>query len=194
MSSLNLPEGWLEQRKWEVGMLLAGLIIIGAGLFILKTENSNDGVEILSAATEATYSGMLVVDIEGAVNNPGVYELASDTRIEGAIKAAGGLSGEADINWVEANINRAKQLQDGEKIYIPKKAEQQENVTNYNAASGISINSASESELDTLPGVGPVTAGKIIAGRPYQQLEELTERKIVNQTVYNQIKDLITLW
>lgn len=175
--------------------MLFGMAIIGIGVFILRTANGQDRVEIISAAGEATFSGKIIVDVEGGVVNPGVYDLPRDTRVETAISKAGGLSGEADINWVEANINRAKELQDGEKIYIPKIIDNQESEkVKDTVKSKISINKASESELDTLPGVGPVTAGKIISGRPYQRLEELLERKILGQKVYEGIKDLVTLW
>ena len=57
----------------------------------------------------------------------------------------------------------------------------------------VSVNSASQSELESLPGIGPVTAGKIIDGRPYNQVEELLERKIVGKATFEKIKNLISL-
>jgi competence protein ComEA len=58
----------------------------------------------------------------------------------------------------------------------------------------VNINTASESELDTLPGVGNVTAGKIISNRPYNALDELLSKKVVNTGVFEQIKDKITIY
>jgi competence protein ComEA len=119
MSFFNLPEGWFEDKKLELGLTLVGVLIIGAGVFVWKSGDTQP-VEVLSTETEATPSGVIYADISGAVNNPGVYQFTENTRVDVALSRAGGLSGEADVNWVEANINRAEKITDGEKIFIPK--------------------------------------------------------------------------
>ncbi len=112
---------------------------------------------------------------------------------------AGGLSADADREWAAKNINMAMKLVDGAKIYIPKAEVSTGEVLSIKKqvlreAEKININSASESELDTLWGVGPATAKKIIDGRPYQKPEELLQKKIVKSNVWEAIKDKITVF
>ena len=108
---------------------------------------------------------------------------------------AGGLLIDSDTKWIEVNLNRAKKVSDGEKIYIPK--------INDPAAAGqmtksqnntININAATKPELEAIAGIGAVTAEKIINGRPYQELAELVSRKIISAKLYTQIKDLLSVW
>lgn len=143
------------------------------------------------------------VDIEGEVLNPGVYTLKNDARVKDAIDAAGGLSIKADKEYISKNLNLAQKISDGAKIYIPKAGENiknvqimpqiiQENTISDTTSSLININSALETALDTLPKIGPVTAQKIIAGRPYSSIDELVLKKVVTQKVFEGIKDKIT--
>ena len=137
-----------------------------------------------------------MVHVDGAVVNPGVYKLKSDSRINDVIVAAGGLSAEAD----QTKINLAAKINDGQKIHVPAVGElvgqsvsgSVSQVAGDSVNQSININTASESELDKLPGVGPVTAQKIIASRPYSAPEELLVKKAVNNSTYEKIKDLIT--
>ncbi|MDO8486677.1 MAG: ComEA family DNA-binding protein [Candidatus Curtissbacteria bacterium] len=176
-----------------VGIFLVGLFVLalGAGLFFFKNQKGDSDIQILSAQDAVAKEGVareeLVVDIGGAVANPGVYRLSSDLRVNDAIKAAGGLVGGADTS----KMNLAAKIGDGQKIYVPSAG--QVSGVKYQEASGlISINSATEQELDTLPGIGPVTAKKIIAGRPYSSLNDLLVKKAVSASVFEKIKDLIT--
>lgn len=142
-----------------------------------------------------------MVDISGAVRNPGVYAFGGEDRIVDAIKKAGGLAANADTSYIAKSVNEAMKLADGMKIYIPKVGESvpQTSVAGTSnsvlgATTGlISINSATESELDSLPGVGAVTAGKIIGSRPYTSVEELISKKVISSSVYAKIKDKISL-
>ena len=90
-------------------------------------------------------------------------------------------------------------LSDGQKIYIPKLSETQNSVSvngvsTGNISSKININSAGASDLDSLPGIGSVTAQKIIDARPYSAIEDLLNRKIVSQKVFDQIKEKISIY
>jgi competence protein ComEA len=154
----------------------------------------------------------IIVDISGAVSNPGAYEIKENSRLTDLIKKAGGLSNDADKQFFARNFNLAKIVTDGEKIYIPSSQEvkqglfketiniltnQIKNNLSNNQILGvntakININTATMSELDSLPGVGQVTAQKIIDGRPYSTLEDLIQKKIVNKGVWEKIKDKIT--
>lgn len=121
----------------------------------------------------------IVIDIEGAVQQPGIYKIPEDSRIQDVLITAGGLTAKADRRYLSDNINLAQRVFDGMKIVIPLESENE---------LGININSASENDLDQLPGVGPVTAKKIITGRPYQSVEELLTRKILSRSVFEKVK------
>jgi competence protein ComEA len=130
---------------------------------------------------------------------PGVYKLSQDARMQDAFISCGGLSSSADRNWVAKNINLAVKLTDGAKIYIPKLGEQTSSSSSYSSgvaltSSLININSASEQELDSLSGVGPATATKIINSRPYGSINDLLDKKIVGSKVFQTIKDKISVY
>ena len=146
------------------------------------------------------------IHIAGAVNKEGLYELEEEQRIADAIEIAGGLKNDADLS----DINLASKLEDGMKIYIPTVNETtNENINTENtyatqnsntqekATDKININTASESELDTLPGIGPSTALKIIKYREengkFKSIEDIKEVSGIGESKYEQIKDLIKI-
>jgi len=102
-----------------------------------------------------------------------------------------GLGEEADRDWVDKNLNLAAKLVDGQKIYIREKSNGQAGAM---TADKINLNSASLSELDSLWGVGEVRAGEIVKNRPYAKVEELLTKKIVTKSVFEKIKDQITVY
>jgi len=120
--------------------------------------------------------------------------------VEEAIASAGGITTDADTNWIDMNLNRSEKIRDGMKIYIPAKGAKNDqysisNVQSNSVSSGkVDINKASQARLEELPGVGPVTAGKIVNNRPYTGTEKLLEKKIVGAKVWEQIKDLVVAW
>jgi competence protein ComEA len=93
-------------------------------------------------------------------------------------------------------MNLASKLSEGQKIYIPKLGEAKDTKTQVLGEADevglININTASEAQLDTLSGVGPVTAQKIIKARPYTNINQLIDKKVVSQSVFTKIKDSIT--
>ena len=170
-------------------LLLAGLAFAGMGFFLWKADEEPE-MEIVKEKSESV---MLVVDIEGAVHNPGVYKLNLGSRVADVIDAAGGFTDDADIIWIDSRINRAERIVDGYKLYVPAKNDEKNEAAVNKTSDVISINFAGTAELEDLPGIGEVTAGKIIQGRPYNKLTDLVERKIVTQKVYEQIKLYIGL-
>lgn len=141
-----------------------------------------------------TGSQAVVVDIGGAVVKPGVYPVASGQRIYELVDKAGGLSEDADLAFFDKTINRAQKLNDQAKIYIPfKNLTTFSPTTNLYSSSLVSINSADSGELESLSGVGSITAKKIIDNRPYSTLGELRTKKVIGEKVYEDIKALITL-
>lgn len=159
-----------------------------------------------SDAGEQGTPAQIVVYVSGAVNNPGVVRIASDSRVDDALKAAGGPRGDADL----VQINLAQRVEDGVQVHVPKVGENAAGASaspapvspqstapstapppsppSVTAPSGdsatealsiekISINSASQAELESIPGVGPVMAQRIIDWRTqngaFRSVEEL---------------------
>lgn len=143
----------------------------------------------------------VVVDISGAVVNSKVVTLESGSRVEDAINAAGGLTDDADLS----GINRAAELQDGQKIYIPTFEETERGITyladmqseNVQSDGLININTADEDLLQTLNGIGPVTAEKIVSYRTsygaFEKIEDIKEVNGIGEKTYSEIKDYITV-
>ena len=197
----------LARRHWLPLVLgITGLILLGYGLIGLFASSSDSKDIIFEKADSresSSPSASLVVDVEGAVVSPGVYNLPKDSRVKDALIASGGVSAQGDRLWVAKNLNLALKIIDGAKIYIPFEGEKQSSPALSGSTGGsstvgigesININSASEKELDALPGVGPVTAQKIIDNRPYQTLQELVSKKVVSSKVFDNIKDKVTLY
>jgi competence protein ComEA len=196
----TFPQFFLSLRKYWLAIALAllGLIFLVYGLIsLLGSSTKKDEIKLEHQELSPKSTTLIQVDIEGAVVNPGVYKLGTDSIVQDALVASGGLAPEADREYISKNINLASKLSDGAKIYIPKIGEKNEVsvVTDGNIATGlININTASKESLDTLPGVGSVTADKIISNRPYQQINDLLEKSIVSSKVFTQIKDRITTY
>lgn len=200
---------------YKIPLILAGigvLFLIIAFTLLFRLQNASS--EVIFSAAESSPSGKtstkIRIDVEGAVMGPGVYVLADGDRITQALAVAGGLSGGADRDWISKNLNLAAKLVDGGKIYIPSVAEATSGKSENDSSSlsslsnpsnllgvttgKVNVNTATQSELEALPGIGPVTAGKIIAARPYQIIEELKAKKAVGNALYEKIKDLIVVY
>lgn len=196
--------------------------------FLEETENleiENQAKEGAEESEETTEKEKIIVHISGAVQNEGIVELESGSRVADAIEKAGGLKENAYMD----EINLAYQLEDGEKIHIPtieeqKEKENQESKVENESATGsdgttskssnssintgsqsektsnqtkININTATEQELDSLPGIGPSTAAKILEYRKekgkFKTIEEIKEVSGIGESKYEKIKDQITV-
>lgn len=201
-------------RKYFIPLSLGvlGMISLGYGLIQSFPEQNREELIFISddkndeTVKNSNITKDLTIDVSGAVNKPGVYTIQEGSRIKDAIEKAGGLSDTADQEFVEKSFNLAALLKDGSKLYIPEIGESigssadnsstqvQQVVAGMESQGSININSATESELDNLPGVGPVTTGKIIDGRPYTEIEDLLNNKIVSKSVFENIKDQISVY
>jgi competence protein ComEA len=143
----------------------------------------------------------LVVDVEGAVLRPGLQSLPVGARVGDAIAAAGGYSADVDLDAAARQLNLAQPLADGEQVYVaPLGAEPVTTGGGSVTPSGggtppgpMNVNTATPEQLESLPGVGPVTVQKIVAGRqerPFASLEEMVERKAINRGQLEKIRDL----
>lgn len=202
-------EEFFFKFRYQILFLLIGTTFIGLGIFFLKKEDVDfNGVEILETTKDDEGVGGVIVEVSGAVETPGVYKLDSDSRVEDALIAAGGISASADRDWMEKFLNRASILVDGQKVYIPHIDEQSsvlsaENSSTYQSGSStfgaqesglININEATQKELESLWGIGPVYAQNIIEQRPYSSVEELLSKKVIKSNVYERNKDKMTVY
>ncbi len=149
-------------------------------------------------AGEASEGERVVVHVDGAVAVPGVYRLeGDDLRVQDAVDAAGGLSAEADT----AQTNLAAPLEDGSKVHVPAAGEAGAQAGPAAEAAGggapelVNINTASEAELDELPGVGPATAAAIVEEReangPFASPEDIMRVSGIAEKRFAKLEDLI---
>ena len=191
----------LGNKPYLATLGFLGLLLVGVGILsavLISNKVTDKGIEIVEISEEDETGEDIFVDVAGAVIQPGLYRLSSEGRVNDALAAAAGLTESADRDWFSKNINLAAKLTDGAKIYIPVKGAVDNSdgqvAGSSNVGSQININTASPALLDRLWGVGPATAEKIIDGRPYASVEELSSKKVVNSNVYEQIKDEVTVY
>ena len=206
-----------NKKQKIIAIILITIIGIGIYCYTDAIENTNEEEieNVLEVAqtntTKETEEKNIFVHIAGCVQKEGMLELSSNSRIADAIEKAGGLTQEADLS----DINLAYLLEDGMKIYIPNQNERQENnektentaktestpsmqIQDTNTKQNvININTATQEELDTLPGIGPATATKIIEYRKekgkFKQKEEIKEVSGIGEAKYEKIKEYISI-
>jgi competence protein ComEA len=183
-----------------LGIISLLLIALSITIFIKLHQDqipitfSSDNPEGTRSGAYADQDEMILVDIEGGVVRPGVYRLPQNSRIDDVLGFAGGFTDQADMEAVARSINRAAKLSDGAKIYVPiKNMTTEDNRPGVEGITMININTASRTELEDIPGIGPVTADKIISARPFTRLEELVERNVLSISLYDKVKNLLTL-
>ena len=156
--------------------------------------------------------GLLVVDVQGAVVHPGVVRLVAGSRVGDAIAAAGGYGPRVAADRVGQVLNLAALLRDGDKVVVPSRDDPAAGAagsasgsssggaggggSNPGPASPVDLNRATASELDALPGIGPVTAAKIIASRDEQlfaAVDDLRTRKLVGAATFDKLKGLVAV-
>ena len=183
---------FIKQNLLVLVLGFFGLMFLGYGLIQMFSQKSSTDAIVLEKGDKTDSVGSIVVDVAGAVMKPGVYQLQADARTQNAIVKAGGLSDDADRGWVDHNINLAAQVSDGSKLYIPFKGDPAQRGDASNKQ--ININTAKQSELESLSGIGPVTAQKIIDGRPYSTIDELVGKKVIAAKLFEKIKEKITTY
>jgi competence protein ComEA len=206
----------LENKQKILRVTIITMLILAAlFLFLFRTGNQEekeivkqeDSESLTNIQTDVSVD-VIIVDVAGEVKNPAVIELPIDSRINDAIKAAGGLTTQADIS----QINRAAILSDGEKIFIPtlpnpsltiptptneESIPSSSNDSLNSSKSLININYASAAELENVPGIGPVTSEKIINYRIenglFRKLDEILKVSGIGDKTYAKMKPYICI-
>ena len=179
----------LERYRWLVVALLAAPLLVGIGVLL---HDRLSGPQPLEIRSDPIPIADLRVYVAGAVRNPGVYPLPDGDRGIDALEAAGGPTADADL----AAVNLARRAHDEDSVVIPR-------LGGSAVVSGVSrgplldINTASEADLMDLPSIGEVRAASIVESRttdgPFAAVEELVERELIPQSVFEDILPLITV-
>jgi len=219
----GIPRNGVLLAAALVAVGLAGAAVVGATWLASPSGSLTiDGAPIASAAPiqhpaggvavgspRATAASSnretdLVVDVEGGVRSPGVHHLPRGSRVGDAIGAAGGFASRADLAAIAQSLNLAAPVEDGAKIRIPQVGDAPgassgpvASPAGQPGATGlVDLNHADETALEALPGIGPVTAGKIIAARatsPFGSVDDLQTRDVLGATTLAKIRDLVTV-
>lgn len=178
------------------------LIVVAFFVFILGGNSKDEEMTIetkdnaAEEYTDETVSNELImVDVSGAVKEPKVVQLSEGSRVADAIEAAGGLTDKADT----VKINQAAFLTDGEKIYVPEEGEDvsglEFNSHTEQTSGKIDINTATSEELQTLNGIGPATAEKILQYRSdvgyFKSIEEIKNVNGIGDKTFDELKEYI---
>jgi competence protein ComEA len=192
-------------------VLIAVAFVLAFGSGSSGTVAVEGGAPFASASSSpeppgATASGrIVVVEIVGAVDRPGVFRLPAGSRVGDLVAAAGGYGPRVDAVRAGRDLNLAAVLRDGDQVRVPSRDDPAGSTVRPSGAGSatggstsrpIDLNRATAAELDALPGIGPVTAAKIIASRdekPFATVEELRTRKLVGDKTFTQLKDLLTV-
>jgi len=181
---------WLRRN---LILIAAAVLGIALGVAALRVFDDRTAPEIV--VRDVAQSRTISIQIIGAVEAPGVYDLDPDARLEDAIVAASGATDDADL----ASLNLARRLTDGESVEIPAVLPTPGPGTPpvVESSGRININSATEAELDTLPGIGEALSDAIIEYRtengPFGSVDELARVPGVSARMVDSMRDQVTI-
>jgi len=218
----GLLGGWLHDRlpstlqgrvRLEPAQLGILALIVAAGLalsawWVLRSDGTGTLVPVSSPAAASpkllvtpsvspTATGLVVVDVTGRVRHPGIATLPVGSRVIDALRAAGGIRPGVDVT----SINRARLLLDGEQIVVGVVPPAGAAASGLGGAPGsgslVNLNTADQATLESLPGVGPVTAGAILAWRDenggFRSVDELLDVSGIGDSTFAELAPLVTL-
>jgi competence protein ComEA len=183
-------------RALKVTITLLGVVAFGVYVFSSGTGTGNTVTLVKSSdsgeVSQAVEAPKIYVHVAGSVRAPGIYQLDSGTRVYDAVLAAGGFTEKAN----QSSVNMARALTDGEQLVVSSES----SVASFDgptSSSLISLNRASSSQLEDLPGVGPALAGRIVDWRSanggFKAKEDLLNVAGIGDKLFASFKDLVTL-
>jgi competence protein ComEA len=215
------PRGALAGIGWGTIAAVAVAAVLAIAAFAIAASGSSGTVAVDSAdgggvaapfgsgglaTPDARSAGAdLVVDVQGAVVRPGVLHLPPGSRVGDAVAAAGGYGPRVDTQRAGRELNLAATLKDGDRVVVPSRDDppgsagggaDEGDGSGAGGEGPVDLNRATASELDALPGVGPVTAQKIIDAReeqPFASVDDLRTRKIVGASAFERLRELVTV-
>ena len=198
-----------RQRLVVSAAAVVGAIVLAVAAFVVASGSGSPAVEVDARSSQvapgapgsvSAGGAEVVVEVEGAVVRPGLVRLPPGSRVADALAAVGGYGPRVDVDRARDEINLAALVEDGSRIIVPSRdatpAPDRPIGTGATGAALIDLNSATSAELEELPGIGPVTAAKIIAAReeqPYASIEELRSRKVLGEATFGKIRELVTV-
>ena len=199
-----MPEFLLQHRRQLLAAVAALVLLLLAARFLLPAGTTTPAAPLppppgLGTSAAGTPHARVVVDVAGAVRQPGLYRLEQGARIADAIARAGGATPKADL----AQVNLAAPLADGEQVVVPKRGLPGSAPAGGGGSAGaggtpaapVQLSSATLEQLDTLPGVGPATAQKILDYRTkhgaFSSVDELDAVPGIGPKRLEQLRDLV---
>jgi competence protein ComEA len=184
------------RRRLAAGALLFALVLLFGARHLLRAGTPTQAAPVAAAPIRAERGPELVVHVVGAVRRPGLYKLPQRSRVADAVVRAGGSTRHADLSL----INLAAPLSDGIQVVVPVRASAAAAPARQAPAAGsapagpVHLNTATMEQLDSLPGVGPVTAQKILDYRQkhgaFSSLEDLDAIPGIGPARLEQLRDV----
>jgi competence protein ComEA len=188
---LAAATGFLDRHRTQITIALVALLLAGTGAWLQRALERRPLVVDSSRSANVGVPGAVKVQVSGAVANPGVYDLTAGDRVEQAVASAGGPTADADL----AAVNLAAKVKDEMRVVVPT-ARAPVKALSAPARTGlVDLNTASSAELESLPGIGPVTAGRILGHRatngPFGSVDDLLAARLLSATTLERIRPMV---